>query len=203
MSAAPAVRRAEVADVDALCDLLVAAFDDDPVATFIFPDPRLRPRGLHTWFRLQIAKGQLPFGGVFTNADRTGAAVWAPPGRPVAHGLAGIVGLLPVAPYVLRTLRPTLSFLTAIEKAHPTEPHWYLATLGTHPSVQGRGIGSSLLAPVLALCDAEGTPAYLESSKERNVPFYRRHGFEVVGELQFGESPPIWRMWRQPVAPAP
>ena len=30
-------------------------------------------------------------------------------------------------------------------------------------------------------CDAEGIPAYLESTKERNVGFYERHGFAVVG----------------------
>ncbi len=63
---------------------------------------------------------------------------------------------------------------------HPHEPHWYLATLGTAVEQQGKGVGGALLRPVLEHCDAEGLPCYLESSKERNVPFYRRHGFEVV-----------------------
>jgi hypothetical protein len=55
------------------------------------------------------------------------------------------------------------------------------------------------MRPVLSHCDREGMPCYLESSKERNVPFYRRHGFEVVQEVPLGaEGPSIWTMWREP-----
>ncbi len=195
------VRMARRDEVDRLCRMLAETFDDDPVTNFIFPDDRRRAKGLQVFFRLQMTRGQLPFGGVYTNEDGSGAAIWAPPGRPMPTGLAAIGQVLPVAPYVWPTLRTTLAFLTAMEKTHPHEPHWYLATLGTHPTAQGRGVGSSLLAPVLARADAEGMPAYLESSKERNVPFYRRHGFEVVGELTAAGSPTLWRMWREPVPP--
>jgi hypothetical protein len=52
---------------------------------------------------------------------------------------------------------------------------------------------------VLDHCDDEGLPAYLESSKERNVPFYSRHGFKVVKEVPIpGGGPKIWTMWREP-----
>jgi len=55
------------------------------------------------------------------------------------------------------------------------------------------------MRPVLEHCDADGLPCYLESSKQRNVPFYRRHGFEVVEEVHLpGDGPPIWTMWREP-----
>jgi predicted GNAT family N-acyltransferase len=51
---------------------------------------------------------------------------------------------------------------------------------------------------VLELCDSERLPAYLESSKERNVDFYARHGFRVTSELRLPKGPPMWPMWRSP-----
>ena len=88
-----------------------------------------------------------------------------------------------------------------MEKAHPEEPHWYLAVLGTAPEHQGKGVGSALISPILQKCDAEGVPAYLESSKESNIPFYQRHGFEVTGEIKVKNGPTLWPMWRDPQPP--
>ena len=64
----------------------------------------------------------------------------------------------------------------AVSPFHPRKPHWYLAVLGTDPSAQRSGIGAALIAPTLRRCDDEGLPAFLESSKEANLPFYQRHG---------------------------
>jgi GNAT superfamily N-acetyltransferase len=197
---ADAVLVAGADQVAPLAEVLARVFDDDPVSQWIFPGPRRRPAGLRAWFRIQV-RDQLPFGGVYAMADRTGAAVWTPPGRPVPTGAAALAHLLPVGPYVLGTLVRTLRFLGEIEQARPTEPHWYLDTVGVVEAVRGHGVGAALLEPVLTHCDAEGTGAYLESSKRRNLPFYRRHGFTVVAELGGRAAPPVWGMWRDPAPP--
>jgi hypothetical protein len=42
-------------------------------------------------------------------------------------------------------------------------------------------------------------PAYLEASSPRNIPFYRKHGFQVIVEFAFGPGgPPLAAMWRSP-----
>jgi GNAT superfamily N-acetyltransferase len=88
-----------------------------------------------------------------------------------------------------------------IERLHAAQspPHSYLGYLGTRRDRQGQGLGTQMLAEVLAGADTDGMPAYLESSSERNLPLYERNGFRVVGELQaLGHGPAIWRMWREP-----
>jgi GNAT superfamily N-acetyltransferase len=197
------VRTVRPDDVPAVTDGLVRAFADDPVANFMFAGERRRRRGLHSFFTSQINRQYLPGGHVYTTEDRAGAAVWGSPDRH-RNGVAELLQLLPTAPFLLsaRTVS-ALRLLFEVDGLHPREPHWYLATLGTAPERQGQGIGSALLLPVLHRADQDGMPAYLESSKARNVPFYARFGFEVVEELPSRHgSPPMWRMWREPRVPA-
>ena len=202
-TALPVVRRATGDDVDAMAAQLARTFFDDPVTSHIFRNEQRREAGLRVYFRTQMRADYLPFGGCYTTEGYAGSAIWAPAGKPLHTGLGGILTMLPVLPFVASNLGTTLRLLALIESKHPHEPHWYLATLGTAVDRQGTGVGSALLRPVLEHCDAEGIPCYLESSKERNLPFYRRHGFEVVEEVPLpGDGPPVWTMWREP-RPAP
>jgi ribosomal protein S18 acetylase RimI-like enzyme len=91
-----------------------------------------------------------------------------------------------------------LSGFAAIERHHPDDPHWYLSVIGVAPDRQGQGLGSALLGHVLARCDADRVHAYLETSNRRNLPLYRRHGFQVREQFDVPEGPPIWTMWRDP-----
>ena len=180
-----------------------ARSDDDPVISHIFRNDARREAGLRAYFGTQMRSDYMPFGGCYTTEGYTGSAVWAPAGKPLRTGLGGLLTMLPVLPYVAANLRTTLRLLTLVEAKHPHEPHWYLATLGTAVEQQGKGVGGALLRPVLEHCDAEGLPCYLESSKERNLPFYRRHGFEVVEEVPLPDNgPSIWTMWREPGPPS-
>jgi GNAT superfamily N-acetyltransferase len=194
------VRRATEADVEPMAAQLCRAFFDDPVFGFVFRNEARRAEGMRRYFITQMRGDYLPFGGCYTTDDHTGAAIWGPAGKPLLTGLAGIARMVPVIPYMAPRLKATLQLLSLIESLHPHEPHWYLATLGTDPDFQGKGIGSALMRPVLDHCDAEAWPAYLESSKERNIPFYSRHGFKVVREVPLPSGgPTIWTMWREPL----
>jgi GNAT superfamily N-acetyltransferase len=197
------VRRATPEDVAPMARQLARTFFDDPVLSHIFRSEGRRLPGLRRYFQTQMRADLLPFGGCYTTDGHEGSALWAPAGKPTLTIAQGFVAMRPVLPFVVAHLATTMSLLNLIERIHPREPHWYLASLGVEPKAQGKGIGSSLLQPVLDHCDREGLPAYLESSKARNVPFYRRHGFEVTNELDVpGGGPKFWTMWRPPQPPA-
>jgi GNAT superfamily N-acetyltransferase len=182
--------------------MLVRAFDDDPVSNYMFAGRRRRHFGLHSFFTSELRHNYMPHRHVYVTEDLSGAALWGPPDR-VRHPVLELLQLLPTAPFLLspHTIG-ALKLLFTVEGLHPTEPHWYLFTLGTEPVKQGRGVGSALLRAMLTHIDEAGEPAYLESSKERNVPLYARFGFEVIGQIPSKSgSPPIWRMWREPRTP--
>jgi ribosomal protein S18 acetylase RimI-like enzyme len=138
-----------------------------------------------------------PQGRLYTTSDHAGAALWALPGQwreDLRQSVQTLTLLPPLLPRLLRTMRA----MTRIELAHPLQEHFYLSVLGTAPDRRRQGIGSALLQPVLELCDAERTPAYLETATEENVGFYARHGFEVQRRLDLpGGAPPLWLLWRE------
>jgi GNAT superfamily N-acetyltransferase len=85
----------------------------------------------------------------------------------------------------------------ALDRHHPDEPHWHLALLGVEPALQGRGLGRALLADWLATVDAQPAPAWLETDRAANVPFYEAAGFAVQHELRV-RGVPVWLMARRP-----
>jgi ribosomal protein S18 acetylase RimI-like enzyme len=79
--------------------------------------------------------------------------------------------------------------------------HWYLLALAVHPRHQGHGWGSQLVRHGLARAQSRNLPSYLETTNPRNIAFYQRHGFELVGEQPVaGGGPMIWGMLCPPAA---
>lgn len=192
-----AVREAVRADRAAICACLARAFETDPVSCFLFPREASRRQRLGSFYRF-VLDLLSQHGAVYTDERVRGAAVWRAPSPPSIRSLHAVRD----GARMLLRLRSSVGRAFTLEQivgpARPVTPHWYLALIGTDPCEQGRGVGSSLLAPVLARCDREQLPAYLESSKAENLPFYERHGFRVTEELRVPNGPRMWPMLRAP-----
>ncbi|HSP05335.1 MAG TPA: GNAT family N-acetyltransferase [Acidimicrobiales bacterium] len=187
---------ATAADLPAVTEVLTAAFADDPVQQWLFApadDPDAGRRALfeifvEDYFWLGHAHVVADAGGI------AGAAMWSPPDRDVLRGdrVQDLFGAL--TPHLGDALVPRLGELARTHEHRPAEPHLYLGILGVDPGRQSRGLGTSLLAPTLAECDRTGLLAHLESSNERNIPFYERHGFAVVDAYRCGGDGPLMTM---------
>jgi GNAT superfamily N-acetyltransferase len=186
--------------------MLARAFHDDPLFNFFMPDHVQQAHGLLAFMGAGYLDAQ-PFHtiwGARNDAGKfAGAAVWLPPGAfPRSARREAVTYLRGARTFrrVGRRLVASLRLLSAVDRVHQAVkvPHWYLGILGVDPAFQRTGAGTALLQPVLEQCDDEGIPAYLETQKEENVPWYRRHGFEVVEQLDVRGCPPIWTMQREP-----
>ena len=178
--------------------MLARAFDDDPVAEWVSPHAGTRSRMLERFHAARL-RHMLPHGEVWMSAGGEAAAVWAPPEKGKTtprHELEMFAAML--KPRLLPRLPRVQRGMNLMEKGHPHEPHYYLAVLGTEPAMQGRGLGTATLEPVLAQCDDDGIGAYLESSKERNVDYYARFGFRTTETIHLPKGPDMWLMWREP-----
>jgi GNAT superfamily N-acetyltransferase len=193
----PTVRVARPGESDSLRAALGAAFFEDPIFGWLIGPGSSRQARLEGYFAIQLAHS-LADGCVWTSDGLQGAALCMPPGRwrlppqlMIANGgrfTSVFRGRLPRA----------IGLLTAIERRHPREAHYYFSTIGVAPGAQGLGLGSRLMRPTLDRCDEEGLPAYLEASSERNAALYERLGFECVEVLRFAGSPPLRLMVRPP-----
>jgi ribosomal protein S18 acetylase RimI-like enzyme len=191
--------KAELVEVSAV---LGRAFLDDPAMTWMMPDDAERERRLPLFFQATARHEHLRFGTIDAVLEQgvvRGAALWKPPGGQRTPWLRGLLSM----PSYVRAFGPYLRNAGQVQelmaKTHPPEPHWYLAVIGTDPAAQGGGIGTVLMNSRLEACDRDQLPAYLESSKESNLPYYERFGFEVTGEIQFpSDGPKLWPMWRKP-----
>ncbi|HEX7323648.1 MAG TPA: GNAT family N-acetyltransferase [Mycobacterium sp.] len=189
-------------DIGALSQTLGRAFHDDPVWTWLLPDDKSRVARMTAFFAAATRHQHLAGGGVEVSCDGPvigAAALWDPPGRWKPSRWAQ----LRMLPGVIRGFGLRSMAARAVEEmmnaVHPEEPHWYLAVLGSDPMVRGKGFGQAVMRARLDRCDAEYCPAYLESSKLANVPYYQRFGFEVIGEIALPDGgPTLWRMWREP-----
>ena len=184
--------RATLADAPRLAQALASAFQDDPVIAWIFPDQHRRAV-LPALDGLQ--PGLPPRPGL---DDCRRGRRWLPrPGAGSCRARSGSGYCRLWSGSLLRTAS-VLGALERMEEQHPRDrSHWYLFIFGTEQAAQGQGLGSALLAQVLARVDADGMPAYLESSSERSLALYGRHGREVTSEVAI-LVPRIWPMWREP-----
>ncbi len=192
------IRKLTDADVEAVAAASARAFYDDPLQVWALPDASTRLAKLEAMFTLQTRAASLPMGASYTDDSCSVGCFWAPPGawQPTPQMLADLVELRDILAEGVTRFGIAMHAMHAV---HPEEPHWYLQGLGTDPPRQRQGLASAALEPILNRCDAEGTPAYLESTKERNVAFYERHGWRVIETIDLtGGGPRLWAMWRDP-----
>ncbi|WP_028936644.1 GNAT family N-acetyltransferase [Pseudonocardia spinosispora] len=175
-----------VRDAAAVGRLLADSHHDYPAYQALWPKPGVRARVLRGYLTA-IARDAAVWGGAVLakdGRDVVGATLWLPPGRyPLTWSrklrmTSAMLRMVSAGP----ARAASFALLGArMARGNWTEPTWYLRAMGVHPDARRRGVGSLLLAPVLARADEEGAWCRLDISDPAGVHFLQRYGFMLCG----------------------
>ena len=185
---------AMVSDEDTIVDTLVLAFSADPAARWLYSDPHQYLIHFPTFVRTFAGKA-FEQGSAYYVENYTGAALWL---APDVHPDEDALSVLLKHTIAERDREEAFAVFEQMDNYHPNEPHWYLPLIGVDPSQQRKGCGSALMQHALMSCDRDKKLAYLESTSATSITLYKRQGFELLGIIQVGVSPPIFPMIRKP-----
>ncbi len=175
-------------------DILATAFHDDPVINWICDKPGF----MQAFFKFTMPVF-IPHQLSYMEEGGRGVASWLGPDSTLKwpFTLSTVTDIFRVAG--IRGVYRLLVSSIKTERYHPKKPHYYLFAIGALPEHKGQGVGSALISHILRRCDQENMPAYLENSREQNLPFYQGHGFKVQQKITFAKgAPTLWLMWREP-----
>lgn len=194
-------RLADVGDLDRAAEVLGDAFADYPWTRWTV-DPFEHRRRIIALQRIALEHFAFPLGAVSVSTiggEIQSVAAWSDSAA-MSVGAVDRAVLAHVAELEGSRHDASKSAERQVERLRPKKRHLFLGTVGTTREMQGRGLATKTLAPLLQAGDDNALEVWLETSSESNVSFYRRRGFEVEGHLVIqGGGPVVWAMSRQPV----
>ena len=178
--------RAKYQDKDCIVNILANSFDDNKSVNYIVKQDGKRAQRLRKLMEYSFEVCYL-FGDVFISEDRKGCALIVFPDKKKTT-LKSILldAKLALSCIGLSNLRKAMDREAKIKKLHPNDLMYYLWFIGVDPTEQNKGIGTKLLNEVISEGRAMKRSIYLETSTEKNIPWYEKAGFSIYNELDLG-----------------
>ena len=191
-------RPLELSDLPAATRTIARAFAwYEPWGAWAMPDEEGREERLHALIDADVRERFLPHGECWTIGGAC-TTLWIPPvGPPGTEMFESRRGETEYASYGDKA-EAMRAGDALIRELKPEQPYWYLDTIATEPRLFGNGLAGRLLSHDLAIRDAAGDVTALDTHTPRQVAFYERHGFEIVGEGALSPELSVVMMVREP-----
>ncbi|WP_375738845.1 GNAT family N-acetyltransferase [Pseudomonas boanensis] len=131
---------------------------------------------------------ELPAIGLLIEERLVGIALIAPPQRRLDITESWGWRLRMLLSTGFRCTRRYLDYHEAVLACLPPGPYHVLPLIGIHPEFQGRHLGEKLLEALHNWCaeDSGSQGVVLDTGNPRYLEFYKRQGYEEVGEVALG-----------------
>lgn len=191
------MKRASVNQKSLVVDILSKSFDDNKSVNYVVKNDlnrQARIRGLMD-YSFNICNA---FGDVWISDDGQACALVVYPDKKRSTLTSTLWDAkLALSVIGLSRVGKALGRESKIKAFHPKEPFAYLWFIGVATENQNHGKGSRLLEEIIQDSETKGRSIYLETSVDRNLPWYKKHGFEVFQTLELGYS--LYMLRRQHV----
>lgn len=166
-------------------DILSKSFDDNQSVNYVVKQDSLRKQRIRELMNYSFDVCN-QFGEVWLSDDRNGCALILHPDRKRFSAKSILWDArLAIKSIGVSRISAVLNRESKIKAFHPAQPFSYLWFVGVEPTCQNLGIGSDLLKQIIERSKDQGRSIYLETSVERNLIWYQKHGFQIFQTLDF------------------
>lgn len=172
--------------------LLYHAYRHEPTFAYLLESDRpgfdQRVRATIRELTHQHMLEELPVLGLVIDERLVAVALIAPPQRRLGITESWAWRMRMLLTTGFRCTKRYLEYHEAVLGCLPPGPYHVLPLIGVHPEFQGKHLGEQLLEALHAWCAEDGGSQglVLDTGNARYLDFYRRHGYEEVGEVALG-----------------
>jgi len=176
------MKKANYEEKDLIIDILTQSFESNQSVNYVVKQDGKRITRIRALMDYSFEVCNL-FGDVFISDDRKACALIMYPDKKKASLKSILLDIkLIIQCTGINNVKKTLNREALIKKIQPKELMTYLWFIGVNSKDQNKGFGSNLLQSIIQYSDRNNRPIYLETSTVRNLPWYKRFGFEVYSE---------------------
>ncbi|MBN8833698.1 MAG: GNAT family N-acetyltransferase [Niastella sp. SCN 39-18] len=175
--------KAQYSDKKLAVDILAKSFDANQSVNYIVEQDKKRIQRVRSLMDYSFEVCYL-FGDVFLSDDKKACALITYPDKKKTTLKSILLDVKLILSAVgLKNIKKTLAREAMINKIQPNELKYYLWFIGVDPEYQNEGIGSILLDEIIEDSEHKKRPIYLETSTLKNLPWYKKFGFQIYHEL--------------------
>lgn len=167
-------------------EILTKSFEDNQSVNYIVKQDSKRSERIKALMDYSFEVCFM-FGEVYLSDDQKGCALVLYPDQKSLSIKSALMDVqLLLNAIGLTRVGKAMSRESSIKSNYPKDPIYYLWFLGVINSDQNKGIGSQLLKEIIIDSQRQHKPIYLETSTIKNIPWYKKFGFSIYNELDFG-----------------
>lgn len=178
------MKNANYEDKSLVIDILTKSFDTNQSVNYIAKQDGKRLKRISALMDYSFEVCYM-FGDVFLSDDRKACALVLYPDKKKTTLKSILLDIKLIFSCIgIENIKKALARESKIKQLQPKDLMYYLWFIGVDPEYQNEGIGSILMDEIIKDSKQKQRPIYLETSTLKNLPWYKKYGFQLYNELE-------------------